>query len=178
MKTLRSNRPGRGSPSGPAFILDSHRLVDDASNGVRCLPAHPLSGVGVGVQGERRPCMAQNAGQGLDIHAAGQSVGGEGMAQIMESKVRQSRPLQNDFRPFIGRAWAGWLFRFQRIWEDPLGQGRLFRSRRSSTVLGGRMMVRVPAAVLVSQGVSLPPFSSWMLRRILRVPSASLKSVH
>lgn len=31
------------------------------------------------------------------------------------------------------------------------------------------MMVRVPAAVLVSQGVSLPPPSSWMVRRILRV---------
>ena len=44
----------------------------------------------------------------------------------MKSKVRQPRLLQQDFRPFIGRAWTGWLFRLQRIGEDPLGQGRLF----------------------------------------------------
>ena len=49
---LRLNRPGRGFPSGPAFILDLHRLVDDAADGVRRVPSHPLSGVGVSVQGE------------------------------------------------------------------------------------------------------------------------------
>ena len=68
MKMLRLNRPGRGSPSGLAFILELHRLADDAANGVRRLPAHPLSGMGVGVQSEACGVMAQGVGQGLYIH--------------------------------------------------------------------------------------------------------------
>ena len=59
LETLRPSRPGRGSPSGPAFILELHRLADDADNGVRRLPAHPLSGMGVGVQSEACGVMAQ-----------------------------------------------------------------------------------------------------------------------
>ena len=59
---LRLNRPGREFPSGPAFILDLHRLVDDRADGVRRLPAHPLSGVGVGVQGEACGVMPQGVG--------------------------------------------------------------------------------------------------------------------
>ena len=59
LETLRPSRPGRGSPSGPAFILELHRLADDAANGVRRLPAHPLSGMGVGVQSEACGVMAQ-----------------------------------------------------------------------------------------------------------------------
>ena len=35
--------------------------------------------------------MAQDAGQGLGIHAAGQGVGSEGVPQVMEPDVGQPR---------------------------------------------------------------------------------------
>ena len=62
LNILSASRPGRGFPSGPAFILDLHRLVDDAADGVCRLPAHPLSGVGVSVQGEPCGVMPQGVG--------------------------------------------------------------------------------------------------------------------
>ena len=45
-----------------AFCVILHRLVDDGANGVRRLPAHPLGGVGVGVQGEACGVMPQGVG--------------------------------------------------------------------------------------------------------------------
>lgn len=39
-----------------------HHLVDDAADGIRRLPLHPLGGVGVGVQGGARAVVAQGGG--------------------------------------------------------------------------------------------------------------------
>lgn len=44
--------------------------------------------------------MAQDGGQGLDIHAVAQGVGGEGMAQIMEADVLASGVFQDQSQPF------------------------------------------------------------------------------
>ena len=51
MNIVRRSRPGREIPSGPVcFLSFSHRLVNDEADGVRRHPAHPLGGMGVGVQ--------------------------------------------------------------------------------------------------------------------------------
>ena len=72
---LRLNRPGRGSPSGLAFILELHRLADDRADGVRRLPPHPLGGMGVGVQGEPGGVVAliQNRSCGKGLHIGSRS---------------------------------------------------------------------------------------------------------
>ena len=56
-----------------------HRLVDDAADGVRRLPLHPLGRVGVGVQGETCAVVAQSVGQGFHIHSILQRQGCESM---------------------------------------------------------------------------------------------------
>ena len=72
---LRLNRPGRGSPSGLALILDLHRLVNDAADSIRRLPPHPLGGMGVGVQGEPGGVVAliQNRPCGKGLHIGSRS---------------------------------------------------------------------------------------------------------
>ena len=53
MKLLRQAGPdGDLRPGLCFFCVILHHLVDDAADGVRRLPAHPLGGVGIGVQGE------------------------------------------------------------------------------------------------------------------------------
>lgn len=47
--------------------------------------------MGVGVQREGGIGVAQDSGEGLSIYTAGQSMGGEGVPQIMEPDVGQSR---------------------------------------------------------------------------------------
>ena len=63
---------------------------------------HIRCDVGVGVQREAGVGMPQNPRQGFGIHAAGDGVGGEGVAQIMEADVRQSRFVQNRFHVRVG----------------------------------------------------------------------------
>ena len=59
--------------------------------------------MGVGVQREGRIGVAQDAGQRLGVHTAGEGMGGEGMAQIMESNAGQPRPLgSTGFSGFTG----------------------------------------------------------------------------
>ena len=43
--------------------------------------------MGVGVQREGRIGVAQDAGQGLGVHAAGEGVGGEGVAERVKMKI-------------------------------------------------------------------------------------------
>ena len=50
------------------LLLESHRLVDDVSDSIRCFPLHPLSGVGVGIQRGARAVVTQRVGEGLHIH--------------------------------------------------------------------------------------------------------------
>ncbi len=67
--------------------------------------AHDLAGpllhiaghMGIGIEGERRLSMAQDFREGLGIHSAGQSVGGEGMTEIMKADAGQPCPFQQRF---------------------------------------------------------------------------------
>ena len=48
--------------------------------------------MGVGVQREGRIGVAQDSGQRFGIHAAGEGMGGEGVAQVVEADAGQPRP--------------------------------------------------------------------------------------
>ena len=61
------------------LLLESHHLIDDVSDGIRCLPLYPLGGVGVGVQREARRVVAQRVGESFHIHAVLQGQRGEGV---------------------------------------------------------------------------------------------------
>ena len=50
--------------------------------------------MGVGIQREGGVGVAQDTGQGFGVHTAGESVGGEGMPQIVEPYLWQSCPRQ------------------------------------------------------------------------------------
>lgn len=82
--------------------------------------------MGIGIQSEAGLRMAQDAGQGLGIHPAGQGMGGEGMAQIVEPKIRQPRLLQQAFQTPVGVARTDRLLRAERIRENPLCLRGLF----------------------------------------------------
>ena len=60
--------------------------------------------MGVGVQREGGVGVAQDAAeQRFGIYAAGESVGGEGVTQIVEADAGQSRPLEERFHVAIRR---------------------------------------------------------------------------
>ena len=63
----------------PITSLRSHHLINDISDGIRRLPLHPLSGVGVGVQCKSRAVVTQRVGEGLHIHAVLKGQRGEGV---------------------------------------------------------------------------------------------------
>lgn len=82
--------------------------------------------MGVGVQRERRIGVTQDAGQRFGIYAAGESVGGEGVAQIMKADAGQSRPLKERLHAAIGRIGVDWIFRLHGVWENPFADGVRF----------------------------------------------------
>ena len=51
--------------------------------------------MGVGVQREGRIGVSQNAGQRFGVHAAGEGMGCEGMAQIVEADAGEFCPLEH-----------------------------------------------------------------------------------
>ena len=63
----------------PISSLRSHHLIDDISDGIRCLPLHPLGGVSVGIQREARRVVTQRVGEGLHIHTVLEGQRGEGV---------------------------------------------------------------------------------------------------
>ena len=77
----------------------------------------------VGIKRERCVGVSKDAGESLGIYAAGQGVGSESVAQIMEPDVRQSRLFQQYLHPVVGGAGAHRLLRRQRIREDPQTDG-------------------------------------------------------
>ena len=76
-----AGRSGRGPLASPALFTFAclHRLVDYIPDGVRRLPLHPLSGMGIGIQREARRVVAQCVGESLHIHAILQGERGEGI---------------------------------------------------------------------------------------------------
>lgn len=51
--------------------------------------------MGVGIQSEPGGEVAQHSGHRLDVHPILQSQGGEGMTEVVEPYLGQSRPLQH-----------------------------------------------------------------------------------
>ncbi len=82
--------------------------------------------MGVGVQREGGVGVAQDAGRRFGIHAAGESVGGEGVPQIVEADAGQPRPLEQRFHVAIGRVGVNGVFRLHRVREYPLTDGIRF----------------------------------------------------
>lgn len=86
---------------------------------------HIVGDMGVGVQGEARAVVAQHAGQGFHIQAAGDRHRGECVAQVVEPDIWQARLLEQHLQSAVGRVrirrqlWAGGM------WEDPLTDGSL-----------------------------------------------------
>jgi len=82
--------------------------------------------MGVCVQREAGIGMAQNARQRFGIYAAGESVGGEGVTQIMEADAGQPRPLKQRLHVAIRRVGIDWIFRFHWVRKDPLADSIRF----------------------------------------------------
>ena len=82
--------------------------------------------MGVGVQRERRIGVTQDAGQRFGIHSAGEGVGCEGVAQIVEADAGQSRPPEERFHVAICCVGIDGILRLHRVREDPLADGVRF----------------------------------------------------
>ena len=66
--------------------------------------------MGVGVQGEAGFSVAQNSGQSLGVHPAGQGMGCECVSEIMKAEAWQPRLLQQSFQVIVGGIGADGLF--------------------------------------------------------------------
>ena len=92
-------------------------------------PAHDLSGtlmhisggVCIGIQCEAGLRVAKDASQCFSIHTGGQGMRGEGVPQIVEADVRQSRLSQQGFELLIGSTGIYRQFWAERVIEDPWG---------------------------------------------------------
>ena len=84
--------------------------------------------MGVGVQREGRIGVAQDAGQGFGVHAAGEGVGGEGVTQIMEADAGQPCVLEQRLHVAIRRVGIDGVFRLHWVRKDPLTDGNRFSS--------------------------------------------------
>ena len=73
---------GRGFPAPVSlfFFWFSDGSRQDLPHGVRRLPLGLGGDVGVGVQGESSRVVAQHPGDSIDVHAALERQGGEGVA--------------------------------------------------------------------------------------------------
>ena len=84
--------------------------------------------MGVGVQREGSVGVAQDAGQRFGVNAAGESVGGEGMTQIMKADAGESCPLEQRLHVAISRVGIDGIFRLHWVRKDPLTDGNRFSS--------------------------------------------------
>ena len=67
--------------------------------------------------------MAQDTGQRFGIHTAGEGVGGEGVAQIVEADTGQPRPPEERLHVEVGRAGVDRILRLHWVGEYPLTDG-------------------------------------------------------
>ena len=82
--------------------------------------------MGVGIQREGRISVTQDARQRFGVHAAGKSMGCEGVSQIMEADAGQPRSLEQRLHVAIRRVGINRVFRLHRVREDPLTDGVRF----------------------------------------------------
>ena len=76
--------------------------------------------MGIGVQREGRIGVSQNSRQRFGIHAAGEGVGGKGVAQVVEADTGQPRPPEQRLHVEVGRAGADRILRLHWVGEYPL----------------------------------------------------------
>ena len=57
--------------------------------------------MGVGIQGESRGKMTQHAADGLDVYAILQCNGCEGVAEVMESDLRDACPFEDTLQHVV-----------------------------------------------------------------------------
>ena len=81
----------------PRSQLLSQQIFQEAAHHVAGGPLHVRRHVGVGVQGEGRVGVTQDAGERLGVHAAGEGVGGEGVTQVVEPDVGQPASFSSSF---------------------------------------------------------------------------------
>ena len=86
--------------------------------------------------------MAEDPGQGFGVYTAGEGMGGEGVPEIVESKIRQSGNRQELFESLICTAGADRSLRAKRIVEDSGGVRVTFPFPQK---LDGRTIFRIPA---------------------------------
>ena len=67
--------------------------------------------------------MSQDAGQRFGVHAAGEGMGREGVAQIVEADAGQSRPPEQRLHVEVGRAGVDRILRLHWVGEYPLTDG-------------------------------------------------------
>ena len=82
--------------------------------------------MGIGVQREGRIGVSQNSRQRFGIHAAGEGVGGEGVAQVVEADTGQPRPPEQRLHVEVGRAGADRILRLHWVGEYPLADSIRF----------------------------------------------------
>ncbi len=105
------------------------------------------------IHGEAGVSVTENARERFGVHTASHGGGGEGVAQIVEADVRQTRPFENRLQPMISCAGRRRFLRLQQTREDPLSHRRLApllqhvecagrQQDRASCLLLGRWRVR------------------------------------
>ena len=57
--------------------------------------------MGIGVQGEASVEVTQHAGQRLDVHTVLQGNGGEGVAEVVESDLRDAGSFENALQHIV-----------------------------------------------------------------------------
>ena len=97
--------------------VSSNPLIDFC----RCGALHLVGDMGVDVQGGGTGHMADDGGEGLDIHAVLQGGGGEGVAQVMEADVLTIGPFQNRGQSFPHCRWVHGRILFDWGGEHPPG---------------------------------------------------------
>ena len=62
--------------------------------------------MGIGVQGEACGEVAQHTGYRFDVHSVLQRDGGEGVAEVVESDLRDTSPLQHSLQHIVDAVWG------------------------------------------------------------------------
>ena len=68
---------------------------EDAAHGLCCLALGGCGHMGIGVQGEPSAEVSQHPGYRFHVYPVLEGQGGKGVAQIVESDPRESRPFQH-----------------------------------------------------------------------------------
>ena len=76
------------------------------------LSTHLVGDVGIGIQRGLCGDVANDGGQGFDIHPVLQEHGGEGVPEVVEAYLAASCPFQNHLQPLADIAGINGLLRF------------------------------------------------------------------